>query len=154
MNAKNKNTENFIAENRKARHDYFLEQFFEAGLQLEGWEVKSIRAGHVQLRDSYVMIKRGEAWLVGAHITPFNTASTHISPDPQRSRKLLLNHRELDKIIGAAQKKGYTVVPVNLHWKKQYVKVDIALAKGKKQYDKREAEKQKDWERQKTNFYH
>ncbi len=100
------------------------------------------------------MIKRGEAWLVGAHITPLNTASTHISPDPQRSRKLLLNHRELDKIIGAAQKKGYTVVPVNLHWKKQYLKVDIALAKGKKQYDKREAEKQKDWERQKTNFYH
>ena len=139
-----------IADNRKARHDYHIEQTWEAGLVLEGWEVKSIRAGRAQLSDSYVIIKDGAAWLLGAHITPLNTASTHINPDPQRTRKLLLHLRELKKLIGAVQRKGYTIVPLNLHWYRNRVKVDIALAKGKKQYDKREAEKKRDWEREKS----
>jgi len=133
-----------IADNRKARHDYHIESQLEAGLVLEGWEIKSLRAGRAQLKESYVIIKAGEAWLVGAHISPLPTASTHITPDPVRSRKLLLHHNELNKLIGAVQRKGYTIVPLNLHWKKGRAKLEIALAKGKKLYDKREAGKRRD----------
>jgi SsrA-binding protein len=147
---KEKKPPRLIADNRKARHDYHIEQTWEAGLVLEGWEVKSIRAGRAQLSDSYVIVKDGAAWLLGAHIMPLATTSTHVHADPQRTRKLLLHLRELKKIIGAVQRKGYTVVPLNLHWFKNHIKVDIALAKGKKQYDKREAEKKRDWERQKA----
>jgi SsrA-binding protein len=141
-----------LAENRKARHDYHIEDQFEAGLVLDGWEVKSLRAGRAQLKESYVIIKNGEAWLVGAHISPLATVSTHITPDPVRSRKLLLHQRELNKLIGAVQRKGYTIVPLNLHWKKGRAKLEIALAKGKKLYDKRETEKRRDWERQKQRL--
>jgi SsrA-binding protein len=145
-----KNT--IIADNRKARHDYHIESQFEAGLVLEGWEIKSLRAGRAQLKESYVIIKAGEAWLVGAHISPLANVSTHITPDPVRSRKLLLHKNELNKLIGAVQRKGYTIVPLNLHWKKGRAKLEIALAKGKKLYDKREAEKRRDWERQKQKI--
>lgn len=143
------NNERLIVDNRKARHDYHLETYFEAGLVLEGWEVKSIRAGHVQLRDSYVILKAGEAWLVGSHITPLPTASTHIHPDPQRTRKLLLNERELSKLFSHVNRQGYTIIPVDLHWHKNRVKMEIALAKGKQTQDKRETIKQREWDRQK-----
>jgi SsrA-binding protein len=138
-----------IAENRKARHNYFIEQSFEAGLALEGWEVKSLRAGKGQISESYVIIKDGEAWLLGSHISPLISASTHIKPDPYRSRKLLLHQNELYKLIGSTERKGYTIIPLNLHWKKGKAKIEIALAKGKKLYDKRETIKQRDWDRQK-----
>jgi SsrA-binding protein len=141
-----------IAENRKARHDYFIEDDFEAGLVLEGWEVKSLRAGRVQLRESYVVIKGGEAWLLGAHITPLPTASTHIHPDPTRTRKLLLHRAELDKLIGAVERKGYALVPLNLHWSKGRAKLRVGLAKGKKQHDKRAVEKERDWQREKQRL--
>jgi SsrA-binding protein len=139
-----------ITENRKAKHEYHLESQFEAGLALEGWEVKSLRAGRAQIAESYVIIKNNEAWLIGAHISPLPTVSTHINPDPARSRKLLINRRELDRLIGASQRKGYTLVPLNLHWKKGLAKLELALGKGKKLHDKREAEKRKDWEREKA----
>lgn len=141
-----------IADNRKSRHDYFIEQKFEAGLSLEGWEVKSLRDGRAQLKESYVVIKHGEAWLIGAHISPLATASTHIKPDPLRSRKLLLNRRELDKLQAAVSRKGYTVVPLNLHWTRNRVKCEIALAKGKAQHDKRDSIKQRDWNREKARL--
>jgi SsrA-binding protein len=141
-----------IADNRKARHDYFIEQTFEAGLALEGWEVKSIRSGHVQLKDSYVVIRKGQAFLIGSHITPIKTISLQSAADPYRTRKLLLNNRELNKVIGATQQKGYTVVPLNLHWKKQWIKLEIALAKGKKVYDKRESDKRRNWDREKQHL--
>lgn len=150
--AKSKQGSNIIADNRKARHDYFIESQMEAGLVLEGWEVKSLRAGRAQLADSYITIKQGEAWLVGAHISPLNTVSTHITPDAIRSRKLLLHKNELDKLIGAVQRKGYTIIALNLHWGKGRAKLEIALAKGKKLYDKRETEKRRDWERQKQRL--
>lgn len=139
-----------IADNRKARHEYHLESQFETGLVLEGWEVKSLRAGRAQLAESYVIIKDGEAWLIGAHISPLPTASTHITPDPTRTRKLLIKRRELDRLIGASQRKGYTLVPLNLHWSKGIAKLELALGKGKKMHDKRETEKRKDWEREKA----
>lgn len=138
-----------IADNRRARHDYAIEERFEAGLVLEGWEVKSLRAGRAQLAESYVIIKRGEAWLVGAHISPLKTVSTHITAEPTRTRKLLLHIKELGKLTGAVQRKGYTIVPLNLHWKRGRAKLEIALAKGKKTYDKRETEKRRTWEREK-----
>jgi SsrA-binding protein len=140
---------NVIIVNRKARHDFFTEQTFEAGLVLEGWEVKSLRAGHVQLRDSYVIIKDGEAWLLGSTITPLPTASTHINPVPQRTRKILLHKKEIAKLVGAINQKGYTIVAVNLHWTRNRVKVGVALAKGKQNQDKRETLKQRDWDREK-----
>lgn len=143
-------TENLIADNRRARHDYHLEQFFEAGIMLEGWEVKSLRAGRLQLAESYVIIKRGEAWLLNAQISPLKTVSTHITAIPNRTRKLLLHQQELNKLIGAVERKGYTIVPLNMHWKNGKAKVDIALAKGKKDYDKRETEKRREWEREKA----
>jgi SsrA-binding protein len=138
-----------IALNKKARHDYFIEDRFEAGLVLEGWEVKSLRAGKIQLRDSYVLLKGGEAWLFGALITPLPTASTHINPDPRRSRKLLLHQHELARLIGAVERKGYTVVPTAMYWKKGRVKLEIGLARGKKEYDKRATIKERDWAREK-----
>jgi SsrA-binding protein len=152
MVKKKKSTAHFIAENRKARHDYFLEECFEAGLALEGWEVKSIRFGHVQLKDSYIIVKKGEAFLIGSHITPLKTVSAQSHADPYRTRKLLLNERELDKVVGATQRQGYTVVPLNLHWKKQWIKLEIALAKGKKSYDKRQTEKARDWQKEKSRL--
>lgn len=143
---------NLITDNRKVRHDYQIEQTFEAGIVLAGWEVKSLRAGKAQLAESHVIIKGGEAFLLNAHIAPLNTVSTHITAIPDRTRKLLLNKRELDKLIGSVERKGFTIVPLNLHWKNNNVKIDIALAKGKKQHDKREAEKTRDWERQKQKL--
>ncbi len=140
--------ERMIAQNRKAWHDYHIEQKFEAGLALEGWEVKSLRAGRAQLQDSYVILKNGAAWLIGAHISPLNTVSTHIKADPQRTRKLLLHQRELDKLIGAVQQKGYTIIALDFHWHKSFVKLEIGLAKGKKLYDKRESEKRRDTDRE------
>ena len=143
---------NLITDNRKARHDYQIEQAFEAGLVLAGWEIKSLRAGKAQLAESHVLIKNGEAFLLNSHFAPLKTASTHIQPNPNRTRKLLLHKKELNNLIGAAERKGYTLIPLNLHWKNNRVKIDIALAKGKKQYDKRESIKQRDWERQKQKL--
>ena len=138
-----------IALNKRARHDYFIEERFEAGIALEGWEVKSLRAGKVNLTDSYVIIKNAEAWLLGALITPLQTASTHIQPDPTRTRKLLLNRMELNKLIGAVERKGYTIVTLAMYWKKGRAKVEIGLAKGKAAHDKRATLKERDWQREK-----
>ncbi len=141
-----------IVLNKKSRHDYILEDRFEAGLVLEGWEVKSLRAGHVQIRDSYVQLKDNEAWLFGAVITPLQTASTHINPDLRRSRKLLLHRGELNRLIGAVERKGYSLIPTAMYWKKGRAKLEIALAKGKKLHDKRASEKDRDWSRQKQRI--
>lgn len=141
-----------IALNKKAKHDFFIEDRFEAGIALEGWEVKSLRAGRVQMRDSYVLIKNGEAFLIGTLISPLPTASTHIQPDANRTRKLLLNRRELDRLIGAVERQGYTVVPIALYWKNNRVKVEIGLAKGKQQHDKRATLKERDWAREKQRI--
>jgi SsrA-binding protein len=145
-------TNTTIAQNRKALHDYFIEERFEAGLVLQGWEVKSLRAGRIQLDQAYVIIKQAEAWLFGAQITPLQTASTHIHPDPLRSRKLLLKHRELAKLIGSVERRGYTLVPLNLYWKNNIVKLEIGLAKGKKLHDKRASDKERDWQREKQRL--
>lgn len=141
-----------IVVNRKARHDYFIEDTFEAGLVLEGWEVKSLRAGRVQLVDSYVILKDGEAWLLGALITPLPTASTHIQPDPTRTRKLLLHGHELSRLIGAVERKGYTLVALKLYWKRGRAKAEIGLAKGKQKHDKRATEKDREWQREKERL--
>ncbi|MDR6915380.1 SsrA-binding protein [Pseudomonas sp. 3296] len=133
-----------IAQNKKARHDYFIEHKFEAGLVLAGWEVKSLRASKLQLVDSYVLLKDGEAWLLGSHITPLMTASTHVIADPTRTRKLLLNRRELEKLAAAVQQKGYACVCLSWYWSKHMVKCEIALGKGKKEYDKRDTERERD----------
>lgn len=145
-------TNTTIALNRKAQHEYFIEDRFEAGLVLEGWEVKSLRAGRVQLDQGYIILKNGAAWLFGALITPLQTVSTHIHPDPQRSRKLLLHQSELNKLIGSIERRGYTVVPLSLYWKNNRVKISIGLAKGKKLHDKRATEKERDWQRQKQRL--
>ncbi len=137
-----------IVDNKKAFHDYFIEERYEAGMVLEGWEVKSIRAGRVQLKEAYVIVRSGEVFLFGAHISPLPTASTHIKPDPVRTRKLLLNADEIKKLIGKVERAGYTLVPIDLHYKKGRIKCEIGLAKGKKQHDKRESEKQRDWQRE------
>ena len=147
-----KDNSNTIILNKKARHDFLLEDRFEAGLALEGWEVKSLRAGRVQIRDSYILLKNSEAYLFGAVITPLQTASTHIKPDPQRSRKLLLHRQELNKLIGAVERKGYSIVPTAMYWKKGRAKIEVALAKGKKQHDKRATEKSRDWQRDKQRI--
>ncbi len=139
-----------IVDNRKAFHDYFIEDRFEAGLVLEGWEAKAIRAGRAQLKEAYVIIKREELYLIGAHISPLTTASTHITPDPVRTRKLLLHAEEIAKLIGKVERAGFTLVPLNMHFVKGRVKLEIGLAKGKKQHDKREAEKDRDWQREKA----
>ena len=141
-----------IALNRKAKHDFFIEATFEAGLALQGWEVKSLRAGNIQLKESYVLIKDAEAWLFGAHISPLSTASTHINPDPVRTRKLLLHRQELTKLIGHVERRGYTLIPTALYWKKGLAKLEIGLAKGKKQYDKRATDKDRDWQRDKQRI--
>jgi SsrA-binding protein len=141
-----------IVDNRKAFHDYFIEERFEAGLVLEGWEVKSIRAGRAQIKEAYVVVKDGEIFLLGAHITPLATASTHISADPVRTRKLLLHEREIAKLIGKVERAGYALVPLDLHFSKGRIKLDIGLAKGKKQFDKRETEKKRDWDREKARL--
>lgn len=145
-------SDNTIALNRKATHEFSIEERFEAGIALEGWEVKSLRAGKVQLDQSYVLLKHGEAYLFGAQITPLLTASTHINPDPTRSRKLLLHERELSRLIGSVERKGYTLVPLSLYWKGKHIKLCVALAKGKKQHDKRASEKEKDWQREKQRI--
>lgn len=141
-----------IIDNRKAFHDYFIEERFEAGLVLEGWEAKSIRAGRAQLKEAYVVVKREEIFLIGAHISPLPTASTHIHPDPVRTRKLLLHATEIAKLIGKVERAGFTLVPINMHFTKGRIKLEIGLAKGKKQHDKREAEKDRDWEREKVRL--
>ncbi len=148
----NSTNNNLIAVNKKAAHEYLFEQIFEAGLVLEGWEVKSLRAGKGQITDSYVIIRHGEAWLLGAHIHPLLTASTHIHPDANRSRKLLLHHAELRKLIGLTERKGYALVALKLYWKNNRVKLEMALAKGKKLHDKRQTEKDRDWERDKARI--
>ena len=145
-------TNTTIATHRKAHHEYFIEDRVEAGIVLEGWEVKSLRAGRVQLDHSYVLLKQGEAWLFGALITPLSTASTHINPDSQRSRKLLLKLREINKLIGSVERRGYTIVPLSLYWKNNRVKIEIGIAKGKKLHDKRATEKERDWQRQKQRL--
>ncbi|KTD19760.1 SsrA-binding protein SmpB [Legionella londiniensis] len=136
-----------IVVNKKARFDYFIEDEYEAGIALEGWEVKSLRAGKVNIADAHVIIKHGEAWLLGAQIQPLPTASTHVPADPSRTRKLLLNRRELSKLIGHVERQGYTLVPLSLYWKKSLIKIKIALAKGKKSHDKRDTIKERDWQR-------
>lgn len=141
-----------IVLNKKARHDFSLGERFEAGIMLQGWEVKSLRAGKVQLRDSYVFIKNNEAWLSSTVITPLETASTHIQPEPQRIRKLLLNRAEIDTLVGAIDRKGYTLVATAMYWKKGKAKLEIALAKGKKEHDKRASEKDRDWKREKARI--
>lgn len=149
MNKKTQKPSSTIALNKKAKHDYFIEKTYEAGLVLSGWEVKSLRAGKVQLVDSYIYIKNGEAYLLGAHISPLLTASTHVKPDPTRSRKLLLHKEELSSLIGAVERKGYTLVATALYWKHGRAKAEIGLAKGKKEHDKRSVEKERDWQREK-----
>jgi SsrA-binding protein len=146
------NTGSTIALNKKARFEYTLEDRLEAGLALEGWEVKSLRAGKVQLVDSYVLLKNGEAFLLGALITPLSTASTHIHPEPNRTRKLLLHRDEIDKLIGAVDRKGYSLIPTALYWRKGRAKLEIALAKGKKEHDKRATLKDRDWQRDKQRI--
>ncbi|HIQ06900.1 MAG TPA: SsrA-binding protein SmpB [Thiotrichaceae bacterium] len=141
-----------IALNKSARHNYFIENTFEAGLVLEGWEVKSLREGRGQLKESYVQLFKGEAWLYGAHFSPLLSASTHIDPNPTRKRKLLLNKHELSRLIGAIDRKGYTVAPLALYWKKNRVKLEIGLAKGKQQHDKRASSKERDWNREKQRI--
>ncbi len=139
-----------IAVNRKARHDYFIEERYEAGLALQGWEVKALRAGRLQLKEGYVLMKDGEAWLFGAHISPLPTTSTHVIADPTRSRKLLLHRRQIDTLLGAVERKGYALVPLSVYWKSGKAKVEIGLARGKKQHDKRADERDRDWQREKS----
>jgi SsrA-binding protein len=141
-----------IVANKKAYHDYFVEEKFEAGLALQGWEVKAIRAGQAQLKEAYVIVKDGEIVLLGAHVTPLPTASTHIRPDPTRTRKLLLHRAEINRLIGKVERAGYTLTPLDLHFKDGRIKLEIGLAKGKRQYDKREAEKLRDWNREKQRL--
>lgn len=141
-----------IIDNKKAFHDYFIEERYEAGLVLEGWEVKAIRAGRAQLKEAYVVLKKEEVWLIGCHISPLISASTHIKPDPTRSRKLLLHAQEIRKLIGKVQQAGFTLVPLNLHYTKGRVKLEIGLAKGKKLHDKRATEKEREWQRDKARL--
>jgi SsrA-binding protein len=141
-----------IVANKKAYHDYFIEEKLEAGMALDGWEVKAIRAGRAQLKEAYVVVKNGEILLLGAHITPLSTASTHVHADPTRTRKLLLHRSEINRLVGQVERAGYTLVPIDLHFSKGRIKLEIGLAKGKKQYDKREAEKERDWNREKQRL--
>jgi SsrA-binding protein len=139
-------SERAIAQNRKARFDFFIEENFEAGLELLGWEVKSLRAGKAQLTESYVILRDNQAWLLGAHITPLLSASTHIDPDPTRTRRLLLHRSEIDRLTGLVERRGYALVPLDLHWTKGRAKLSVGLARGKKQHDKRASEKDRDWQ--------
>ncbi len=149
---KSANDSPLIVDNRKARHEYFIEESYEAGMVLQGWEVKSLRAGRAQIKEAYVFIKDAEAYLFGAHFSPLPTASTHIVPDPIRTRKLLLNKAELNRLIGAVERKGYTLVPLELYWKTGRAKLRVGLAKGKKAHDKRATEKDRDWKREKSRL--
>ena len=141
-----------IAQNRKAFHDYFIEDRYEAGIALEGWEVKAIRAGRAQIGDAYVIVKDAALWLVGAHVSPLPTVSTHFTPDPTRSRKLLLHAEEIQRLIGKVERRGYTLLPLDLHFKKGRIKIEIALARGKLKHDKRAAERDREWDRQKQRL--
>lgn len=149
---KKQNTSATISLNKKVYHDYSIEETFEAGLVLEGWEVKSIRDGRVQLRESYVLFRNNEAFLFGGHFSPLNSASTHIRPDAQRIRKLLMHRHQISKLMGKVQQKGYTCVVTKLYWKGPHVKAEIGLAKGKQTHDKRQSEKDKDWQREKARI--
>lgn len=150
---KKKLASNVIVQNKKARHDYFIESNYEAGMELKGWEVKSLRAGKAQLVDSYVIFKDGEAFLLGALISPLATVSTHFVTDPTRTRRLLLQRREIDRLAAQVEQKGYTCVCTKLYWKNHLVKAEIALAKGKANYDKRQTEKERDWNREKQRLF-
>ena len=151
--SKTKQPSSTIARNKKAGHEYHIEQRYEAGLALEGWEVKSLRAGRIQLKESYVRILHGEAFLLGAHISALATASTHINPDPVRTRKLLLKRAELNRLIGLTERAGYTLIPTAMYWKRGRAKLEIGLAKGKKLHDKRATEKDRDWKREKERLF-
>ncbi|GHB12252.1 SsrA-binding protein SmpB [Salinicola rhizosphaerae] len=142
--------DNTIAQNKKARFEYHIDETFEAGLSLAGWEVKSLRAGKAQLTDTYILVKNGEAWLLGSHIMPLNTASTHVLADPTRTRKLLLHRKEIARIFSRTQEKGHTCVPLKLYWKKNMVKCELALVRGKQLHDKRATQKERDWNREKA----
>ncbi|WP_269902009.1 SsrA-binding protein SmpB [Paenalcaligenes faecalis] len=141
-----------IVENRKARHEYFIEERYEAGLVLQGWEVKAIRSGHVQLAESYIVIRDGEIWVIGMHISPLATTSTHISPEATRTRKLLLKSEEISKLIGRVEQRGYTLIPLNLHYSRSHIKMDIGLGKGKKHHDKRDTSRDRDWQREQERW--
>ena len=141
-----------IIANKKAFHDYFIEERYEAGIALQGWEVKAIRAGRANIKESYVIIRDGEVYIFGMHITPLLSSSTHIHPDPVRTRKLLLHARQISKLIGLVERAGYTLMPLDLHYQKGRIKLEIGLAKGKKQHDKRESEKERDWNREKARL--
>ncbi|KTD76344.1 SsrA-binding protein SmpB [Legionella waltersii] len=147
-----KQSDSTIVFNRKAGFEYFIEDQYEAGIALEGWEVKSLRAGKINISDSHIIIKNGEAFLLGAQINPLPTVSTHFIPDPIRTRKLLLNRKELSHLIGSVERQGYTIVPISLYWKKNKIKIKIALAKGKKEHDKRDAIKDRDWNRDRSRL--
>jgi len=152
MAKKKKTDSNTIANNRKATYDYFIEEQFEAGMVLEGWEVKSLRDGRVQLKESYVTVEKGEIFLIGAHVSPLQQASSHINPNPTRSRKLLLNRKEINKLIGKVDRDGYTLAPLSMYWSKGRAKLKIALARGKKQHDKRQSIKEREWKRDKERL--
>jgi SsrA-binding protein len=141
-----------IAVNKKARHDYFIDERFEAGVALQGWEVKALRAGRLQLKEGYVLLKDGEAWLMGSHISPLPTTSTHVIADPTRLRKLLLHRRQIDSLVGAVERKGHTIVPLAMYWKNGRAKLEIGLARGKKQHDKRADSRDRDWQREKARL--
>lgn len=149
---KKKETDSTIILNRKARHDYFIEERLEAGLELQGWEVKSLRAGQVQVRDGYVLLKDDQAFIIGLLITPLPTASTHVQPEPQRTRRLLLHRHEIDRLRGAVERKGYALIPTAMYWKRGRAKLEIGLARGKKEHDKRRALKEREWERDKQRL--
>jgi SsrA-binding protein len=152
MSKKPANEKPLIVDNHKARYEYFIEETYEAGLCLQGWEVKSLRAGRAQLKEAYVFIKNAEAFLFGAHVSALPTASTHIVPDPIRTRKLLLNRSELNRLVGAVERRGYTLVPLELYWKSGRAKLRVGLAKGKKEHDKRATSKDRDWDREKSRL--
>ena len=152
MAKKKKTPSNQIAVNRKARHDYSIEENFEAGLSLMGWEAKSLRAGRISMAESYILVKDNELWWFGGHISPLISASTHVNADPTRTRKLLMHRNEIDRLIGQVERKGYALVPLALYWKHGRVKLDIGLAKGKKSHDKRASDKDKDWKRDKERI--
>ena len=143
-----------IVENRKAFHDYFVEERYEAGLVLEGWEVKAVRAGRAQISDAYVIVDGGALRLIGAHISPLGSASTHVTPDPMRTRKLLMRAEEIRRLVGKVEQRGYTLIPLDLHFAKGRIKLQIALAKGKLKHDKRASERDKEWQREKTRLLH
>lgn len=141
-----------IVQNRKAFHDYFVEERYEAGLVLEGWEVKAVRAGRAQINDAYVITKNGALWLIGAHISPLGSASTHVTPDPMRTRKLLLHTEQIRRLVGKVEQRGYTLIALDLHASKGRIKIEVALAKGKLKHDKRASEREKEWQREKSRL--